>query len=356
MRNKQLQGPRFLYICIYPSAGDRHRLKHIGRRKPNVLFYDKYRYMNVAYTKRLCKSLWRDIKRPTYKGIKRVGIGDTWFPSFIIDRLQYDQPHKVACFTVNSFPELVKWDNHPYKFLYIGENVHVPFSHWAQFEDIQNSRYAPDLTMGFDNICQDNYLRFPYWLVDNFTPLTSFREVQDFVQKYNSAPTDRKNFCAFICRYDYFGDRALIADMVESVAPLSYPSGFRHNDDRMHHKYKNDKITYLNSFRFNLCPENSNNAGYVTEKIFHAVKAGCIPIYWGNEGLPETGILNKDAIIYLDKEHPEDALSLIKLLNTNPKAYAEFAAQPRFVPHAADEIYAYYERLETKLKTILGIS
>lgn len=146
-----------------------------------------------------------------------------------------------------------------------------------------------------------------------------------------------------------------MADMIESVSPLSYPSDFRHNDDAMRTTYQNDKIAYLSSFRFNLCPENTNNAGYVTEKIFHAVKAGCIPIYWGNEGFPETTILNKDAIIYLDREHPQEALSLIKLLETNPQAYAEFVSQPRFVQGAADEIYAYYDRLETKMKNILSM-
>lgn len=313
--------------------------------------------MDIAYTKRLCKSLWRDLKRPAYKGIKVAGVNDTWLPSFIMDRLKYTGLRDIACFTVNSFPELIKWDRHKFRFLYIMENVHVYQAHWELFADIQNTPYAPDLTIGFDHICQDNYQRFPYWLVDNFTPLTSYHDVQDFVKKYNFAQvTNWTDFCAFICRYDYFGDRALMADMVESVAPLSYPSGFRHNDDRMHNEYKNDKIAYLNSFRFNLCPENSNNAGYVTEKIFHAVKAGCVPVYWGNEGFPETNILNKDAIIYLDREHPEDALSLIKLLNDNPKAYAEFAAQPRFTPNAADEIYAYYERLENRLRSILGIS
>lgn len=301
--------------------------------------------------------MWRDLKRPTYKGIKVAGVNDTWLPSFIVDRLKYNRPHDVACFTVNSFPELIKWDRHKFRFLYIMENVHVYQAHWELFSDIQNADYAPELTMGFDNINQDNYLRFPYWLVDNFTPLTSFQDVQNFVEKYNFAQvTDRKDFCSFICRCDYFGDRALMADMVDTVAPISYPSDFRHNDDRMRNEYKNDKIAYLNSFRFNLCPENSNNAGYVTEKIFHAVKAGCVPIYWGNEGFPETDILNKYAIIYLDREHPEDALSLIRLLETNPKAYAEFASQPRFVPNAAEHIYIYIKQLEYKLNNILGIS
>ena len=89
------------------------------------------------------------------------------------------------------------------------------------------------------------------------------------------------------------------------------------------------------------------------KKIFEAIAAGCIPIYWGNEGYPEPDILNPKAIVYLDKEHPEEGLALLKKLYEDSAAYAEFAAQPRFLPGAADIIYAYYDRLETKLREIL---
>mgnify|MGYP004614544783 FL=1 len=126
--------------------------------------------MNIKYTKRLCKSLWRDIKRPTYKGIRVSGASERWIPSFIADRLHYSHLNDVACYTVNSFPELIRWDRHKYRFLHVMENVHVYQAHWELFADIQNKKYAPDLVIGFDNISLNNYIRFPYWLIDNFTP------------------------------------------------------------------------------------------------------------------------------------------------------------------------------------------
>ena len=180
------------------------------------------------------------------------------------------------------------------------------------------------------------------------------QKIADFVNECNvSCTKTREKDCAFICKKDYFGDRAQVADRVEQIMPINYPSDFRHNDDDMWGKYGDDKITYLRQFRFNLCPENSNNRGYVTEKIFEAIKAGCIPIYWGNEGYPEPDILNPKAIVYLDKDKPEEGLALLRKLYSDPKAYAEFASQPRFLPGAEDKIYAYYERLEEKLKEVL---
>ena len=146
----------------------------------------------------------------------------------------------------------------------------------------------------------------------------------------------------------------MMADMVAQIMPMSYPSDFRHNDDDMRGKFGDDKIAYLCQFKFNLCPENSNNQGYVTEKVFEAIKAGCVPIYWGNEGYPEPDILNPKAIVYLDKENPEAGLALLRKLYEDPEAYNEFVNQPRFLPDAVDNIYAYYERLEIKLKELLS--
>ncbi len=43
-----------------------------------------------------------------------------------------------------------------------------------------------------------------------------------------------------------------------------------------------DKPAFLRRHRFNLCFENHFWPGYTSEKIAHALAAGCIPIYWGN--------------------------------------------------------------------------
>ncbi len=42
------------------------------------------------------------------------------------------------------------------------------------------------------------------------------------------------------------------------------------------------KITYLRNYKFTIAYENSSYPGYATEKIYHPMIAGSIPIYWGN--------------------------------------------------------------------------
>lgn len=45
------------------------------------------------------------------------------------------------------------------------------------------------------------------------------------------------------------------------------------------------KQKWLEGYKFNICFENSSYLGYLTEKLFDAYNAGCIPIYWGDTSL-----------------------------------------------------------------------
>ncbi len=48
------------------------------------------------------------------------------------------------------------------------------------------------------------------------------------------------------------------------------------------------KLQLLAGYRFNLCPENTVANHYCTEKIWHAIQAGTLPIYWGSQTIYET--------------------------------------------------------------------
>lgn len=304
------------------------------------------------------KNLFDYLRSPReyYNNIQICGQYAGFLAHFVIDRMGIKyQKGQIACFNTYSLPWVLRYHRAPIKLFYTQENTHVAESYWQQFENIWEKESSLSLSCGFDYGEHPKYLRFPYWLAAIFGSTGTLQEIADFVAKHNITDlSERTKDCAFVCKRDYFGDRAQIADMVAQVMPMSYPSDFRHNDDDMRGKFGDDKIAYLRQFKFNLCPENSNNRGYVTEKIFEAIKAGCVPIYWGNEGYPEPDILNPKAIVYLDKNNPEDGLALLRKLYEAPKAYADFASQPRFMPGADEKIYGYYQRLENKLREILN--
>lgn len=263
----------------------------------------------------------------------------------------------VSIWGVNGERGFHKLEFSKYKIFLSVENVHVELSPWAKYKDYLLSDRGITLSLGFDYIDHDKYLRFPFWLQSQFEPSVKSNEVVDycsFIENNRLKLLYQKKFCAFICRSDYFGDRAVFADLVSNVEKLNYPGKFRHNDDTLFIDYNDDKIEYLKQFRFNLCPENSDNKGYVTEKIFDSIKAGCIPIYWGSENKPEPDILNQNRILFLELGGDNnEVLSKIKQLNEDEFAYCEFVEQPIFNENAPEMIYAYFERLEQKLRAII---
>ncbi len=71
------------------------------------------------------------------------------------------------------------------------------------------------------------------------------------------------------------------------------------------------KIDLLKGYRFNIAFENTLWPYYVTEKIWHSIKAGCLPVYWGDgssiyDSFPRNSFIdasefasNNDAIDYM---------------------------------------------------------
>jgi len=47
-------------------------------------------------------------------------------------------------------------------------------------------------------------------------------------------------------------------------------------------KFNHEKVEFYKPYKFVITFEHSSYPGYCTEKIYHALLAGCIPIYWGS--------------------------------------------------------------------------
>jgi hypothetical protein len=317
---------------------------------------------SMGYQVKLFNVMIYDNKNYTQKKI----IKDHWLYRFFVERVQIQQYTKknIAIFGAGRRKSFCL--NHsPVKIYYTSENNHVHGSVWQECEDLLLNEKGLSLSLGFDYLTNDKYLRFPYWIMAHFSPNASYEEIKKWCEKINNPNIDNRNkFCSFICRNDYFGDRQYFLSKINSIKDVNCPGNFRHNDDDLSIVFDDNKLEYLQQFKFNLCPENSDNIGYVTEKIFDAHKAGCIPLYWGSGNNPESDVINKNAVIFLNhssyylrdnnvEDTNEIALKQItELLNSN-KLYREFAMQPRLLVSAPDVIYEYFERLEEKIIEIV---
>lgn len=285
-------------------------------------------------------------------------IESHWIVRYIkkLDLLPSDHS-TLSIFGVNGDKLAIKLNHSKYRIFYTIENVHVTLSPWKKYEDLMLEDKRIDLSIGFDYINHAKYVRLPFWIMTSFNPEDNLKQIVDKCLDLENVKTilyEKMKFCAFICREDYFGDRSFFADEISSIENIHYPGKFRHNDNELIDIFKDDKIEYLKQFKFNLCPENSNNSGYVTEKLLDAIRSGCIPIYWGSDNHPEPNILNQERILFLRlREDNSATIRRIEVLNSNPSEYYKFVRQPIFLPGAPALIYDHYLQLNKKLIEVI---
>lgn len=279
---------------------------------------------------------------------------DEWLPRFIYERgILRNIKKKVAIFSVFGRRLNIKIDRSNCKIFYTGENVHARF---LEYEDLMLHDRDIALSIGFDNLEHEKYLRWPVWLMNLFEPTESYEGIKQKCDFWNTFDETRKRerFCSFLSRHDYFGDRLYFYNELSRIGKIDCDGDFMHNNDDLKIKYKDDKFEYLKNYKYNLCPENSNYPGYCTEKVFEAIKCGCIPVYWGSDNNPEPDVLNHDAIFFLSNYGSNDkTLKDIALLNENENLFLEFVKQKRFSEQAPEVIFEFFIRLEQKLIYVL---
>ena len=198
-----------------------------------------------------------------------------------------------------------------------------------------------DLSIGFDYLNKPDYIRYPLWILYYFNkkPVFSKDEIKSFVDSINSTHYEKSRDIALIVRHDRHGSRQKLLDALGAGIPVCLPGEWKHNDDSLWKEYGNNKKAYLDQFKFNICTENFDYPGYVTEKLFQAFYSDSIPIYWGSGNKPEPQVINYDAVIFYDPENPGDAAEKITTLLNNPHLYEEFRKQPKLLDSCVDYIY-----------------
>src|SRR5690606_36158489 len=208
---------------------------------------------------------------------------------------------KLSFFAVFGAKELAYIFGSP-KIFFTGENLH----NWYRDFDYEYQNKF-DLALGFDldDELRPNYMRFPFWIPDFIPYNYSFEDIKSMINNINNQSyrlnSNRTRFACNISGHDQNGIRKKIIDSISESEQVTCAGNFMRTTHELQKHYNNDKILYLKNFKFNICPENSNAYGYVTEKVFHSIKSGCIPIYWGSDNSPEKNILNQDAIIFYDE-------------------------------------------------------
>lgn len=303
-----------------------------------------------------------------YNFWNRQAPDDIWFTAFLHSR-GFLERFPRACFVFFSSLgsiNVLRLDTlmHPFsrnrkRIYFNGENNHYPG--FASYLNNLLDYRAVDLSMGFDDVKHPRYLRFPLWLLEMFPPDLSVDDIHricDRLSHQHWDPSLRNRFCALVSGNRGPDDpgaqmRTRIVKSLTHIDAVDCAGKLLHNTDELKVRFGDNKAEYLKQYRFYICPENASVEGYVTEKVFHCIGSGCIPIYWGANGDPEPDVLNQDAILFWEKDSDNEALlGKVQELYDNEQLYREFFEQPRLKEGAWEVVTDYFFALERKLNEL----
>lgn len=275
---------------------------------------------------------------------------EMWFTRFIQHhKLNSNYSAKINFYSVLGPVETLKYRRKGLNIFFSGENMHD-----ERFDEYRLAceKKPFDLSIGFDGDNFGSNIRFPLWILYLFEPESTYEDIKVKVGRLSKKSADnRVRFCSLVASHDWNGIRTEIMDSLQSIDIVSSGGKFRQNTNELYTTYNDNKHEFLKQFKFNICPENSNAEGYITEKVFQSIEAGCIPVYWGANNRPEPEILNQDAIFCWNQgKDNTNLLNVINDLTMDENKYIDFASQQRFLPHAAEVIWSYFETLEQKMR------
>ncbi|WQW58621.1 fucosyltransferase [Helicobacter pylori] len=202
-----------------------------------------------------------------------------------------------------------------------------------------------DYAIGFDELDFNNrYLRMPlyydrlhhkaesvndttapYKLKDNslYTlkkPSHHFKENHPHLCAVVNNESDplKRGFASFVASNPNAPKRNAFYDALNAIEPVTGGGAVKNT---LGYNVKN-KNEFLSQYKFNLCFENSQGYGYVTEKIIDAYFSHTIPIYWGSPSVAKD--FNPKSFVNVhDFKDFDEAIDYIKYLHTHPNVYLD---------------------------------
>lgn len=232
------------------------------------------------------------------EGINEPWVNHFYFDGFIPDSLRKNYVNSVykpqlEYFSVFGNRSKIKKSKADLKIFWTGEDV---VNNYTSFKD--QCVNDADLILGFTPpekyglSATDKFIRFPLWILYYFNPNDTKDDINIKVEKLNTIKFPKTEFCSLVARHDANGIRQEMINLLNTVDKVKCAGKFNHNDDSLKNIFNDNKVRYLQQFMFNLCPENTNIEGYVTEKLFQSFDSGSIPVYWGYSSNPEPDVVN----------------------------------------------------------------
>lgn len=277
-----------------------------------------------------------------------------WFTRFLNHKFP-DEDYKINFIGPFETHHTLNWPMDGKKVFYTGENLNIVFPEMKEKFDKHALDYV-DLSMGFDLIDDEKYLRFPFWVWYHFPPDITEEGIENIIDMWNSLNYKKTRDVVNISSHDNWNSRRVISNDIEKIVKITYAGKWRNNTQELWKKYNNNKKEFMNQFKFNLCPENSMANGYVTEKIFDSIISDCIPLYAGGGNYLEPQVLNHNAILRWfvdDNADNKDTIELFRNIYSDEKTYNEFKDQNILLESSKKYIINIFANLEKQFERLI---
>ena len=198
-----------------------------------------------------------------------------------------------------------------------------------------------DYAFSFDYPITDKNYRLPLYKLYDEYPLLFNRDNTELVKLH-------RKFCNFVYSNNKAQERIDFFNQLQKYKAID--SGGKSMNNIGY--FIDDKISFLNQYKFTIAFENSSHPGYTTEKILHAFAANSIPIYWGNPLVAKD--FNPKAFINChDFENFEAVIKRIIEIDNNDKLYSAYLLETPFVNNVANK-YVDEDNIFNRFDTIFA--
>ncbi|WRF28040.1 fucosyltransferase [Helicobacter pylori] len=128
----------------------------------------------------------------------------------------------------------------------------------------------------------------------------------------------KRGFASFVASNANAPIRNAFYDALNAIEPVTGGGAVKNT---LGYNIKN-KNEFLSQYKFNLCFENTQGYGYVTEKIIDAYFSHTIPIYWGSPSVAKD-FNPKSFVNVCDFKDFDEAIDYVRYLHTHPNAYLD---------------------------------
>jgi hypothetical protein len=221
-----------------------------------------------------------------------------------------------------------------------GKNIRFPL--WYMWIDWWNENGGDEVTV----VCgQSHHYIGKNTLKDEWVPTINNIKTNIYT---SGSVWNRNKFCSMLvgnCEESSVKVRSEIFNEVSKNIEPVFGMGLAFGK-----RFEGNKIDLLTNFKFNLCYENSVHEGYVSEKLFDAKFAGCIPLYYGDPIYSQKDFNKNSFLNRLDYSNNTDYIKEIKKLNSDKEYFISKCNEPLFTEDKFPSLDFFYEKFDEVFK------